>query len=204
MCGTVTFVRHGETYWNKLGIMHGQCDVPLNTTGVKQAETLAAELASRHFDVCYCSPLQRAVTTATEILKFHKKTEFILDDRLMELCKGTFEGRHADSEKLLRDEPLELLMSSGIESKAHFYSRVSSLLLEIATRHKDKNVLIVSHSGTTKMGMFFYDPPEVDIVKAYYACHIKNCGIVEYKNTLPNKKPILIEYNIDKGRYPLI
>jgi broad specificity phosphatase PhoE len=38
------FVRHGQTYWNKNGIMHGQYDIPLNETGVKQALKVANEL----------------------------------------------------------------------------------------------------------------------------------------------------------------
>ena len=39
-----TFVRHGQTYWNKNGIMHGQYDIPLNYTGFIQANKISEEL----------------------------------------------------------------------------------------------------------------------------------------------------------------
>ena len=39
-----TLVRHGQTYWNKNGIMHGQFDIPLNYTGIKQAKKIAIDL----------------------------------------------------------------------------------------------------------------------------------------------------------------
>lgn len=204
MSGVITFVRHGQTYWNKLGIMHGQQDVPLSPEGVRQAEVLAGELATRKFDVCVCSPLQRAVATANEILKFHRGVDVICDSRLMELCKGTFEGRHANSEELLKKEPLELLMSNGIESKSHFFRRVASALNDICTKYANKNVLVVSHSGTTKMGMFYFSPPDTNIVDAYYSLHINNCDFIDFENKKPNKTPILIDYDIDKERYPLI
>ena len=49
------FVRHGQTYWNKNGIMHGQYDIPLNFTGIKQAKKISEELKSNHFDICFNS-----------------------------------------------------------------------------------------------------------------------------------------------------
>lgn len=78
------FVRHGQTYWNKNGVMHGQYDIPLNYTGVKQAKAVAQELKGEHFDLCFCSPLKRAKSTAFSILLHHKNTEIHFDDRLME------------------------------------------------------------------------------------------------------------------------
>lgn len=204
MSGTITFVRHGQTYWNKLGIMHGQQDVPLSPEGVRQAEVLAGKLATRTFDVCVCSPLQRAVATAKEILKFHSNVRIEYDSRLMELCKGTFEGRHVNSEELLKSEPIELLLDNGIESKSHFFRRVASFLDEVCVKYENKNILVVSHSGTTKMGMFYFSPPDTNIVDAYYSVHIKNCDFLDFENKKPDKSPILIDYNVDKERYPLI
>ncbi len=40
-------VRHGETDWNAAGILMGQINIPLNATGVKQAEVLRDKIVRR-------------------------------------------------------------------------------------------------------------------------------------------------------------
>lgn len=168
-------VRHGQTYWNKNGIMHGQYDIPLNYTGVKQAKAVAQELKGEHFDLCFCSPLQRAKSTAFSILLYHKNTEIQFDDRLMELSKGMLEGQDLDSEKMLKSEDQNFLRKFNIESKKEFFARVKSFIDEVEKKYKGKRILIVSHSGTVKMLFFCFDFPKVPLHKAYYDLHIKNC-----------------------------
>ena len=200
----IYLVRHGETYWNKLGIMHGQIDVPLNDTGKKQATNVAVQLMNTDFDVCFCSPLQRAVFTAKEILKYHKNIQLIYDDRLMELYKGKLEGTHKNSEQMLKNETLELLITYDIESKAHFFKRVKSFYDEILPTYSNKNILIVAHSGTIKMSMFYFNPPDKNIVEAWYDYHINNCEPYIFKNEMPTTSPTLKEYDIDEKEFSLI
>lgn len=170
-----TFVRHGQTYWNKNGIMHGQYDIPLNDTGVRQAKKISKELKGEHFDLCFCSPLQRARSTAINIMLHHRSVGISYDDRLMELSKGLLEGKHLNSERLLKDEDYDFLKRFGIESKRDFFLRVKSFVQEVERKHKNKKILIVAHSGTIKMLMFSFKPPMVPLHRAYYALHIKNC-----------------------------
>ena len=170
-----TLVRHGQTYWNKNGIMHGQYDIPLNYTGVKQAKKISDELKTEFFDLCLCSPLARAKSTAFSILQHHKNTKILYDDRLKELSKGLLEGKHLNSEKLLKNEDQNLLKKFNIESKKEFFSRVKDFIDEIEIKYKNKKILIVSHSGTIKMLFFAFDFPKVQLHKAYYDLHIKNC-----------------------------
>lgn len=180
-------VRHGQTYWNKNGIMHGQYDIPLNETGAKQAYQLANELKHDHFDYCYCSPLQRAKSTANKILRYHRHTATSCDPRLMELSKGLLEGKHLNSEKLLKSEDPNFLQKYQVESKTAFLVRVKSFVNDMESKHSGKSILIVAHSGTIKMFMFALDPPKKVIHKAYYDLHIKNC------------KPYTIESSTSKG-----
>jgi len=168
-------IRHGQTYWNKNGIMHGQYDIPLNDTGINQAYSVANELKQQHFDYCYCSPLQRAKSTANKILRHHRHTTVKYDTRLMELNKGLLEGQHLNSEKLLKTEDLKFLHKYQIESKSAFLSRVKSFLDDIERKHTNKQILIVAHSGTIKMFMFALYPPKKALHQAYYDLHIQNC-----------------------------
>ena len=182
-----TFVRHGQTYWNKNGIMHGQYDIPLNYTGIKQAEKVSLELVNEFFVLCLCSPLERARSTAYAILRRHKNTKIIYDDRLKELSKGLLEGKHLNSEKLLKSEDPNFLKKFKIESKADFFSRVKSFIDETEEKYRGKKILIVAHSGTIKMLFFAFDFPKKKLHQAYYDLHIKNCkaykvGSVKVRN----------------------
>lgn len=169
------FVRHGQTYWNKNGIMHGQYDIPLNYTGIKQAKKVSEELKTEHFDLCFCSPLERAKSTAYSILLHHRNTKISYDKRLMELNKGMLEGKHINSEKILKNEDLNLLRKFNIESKKKFYCRVKCFFDDVEKTYKAKRILIVAHSGTIKMLFFCFKYPDKPLHKAYYDLSIKNC-----------------------------
>ena len=155
------FIRHGQTYWNKNGIMHGQYDIPLNFTGIKQAKKVSEELKLEHFDLCFCSPLQRAKSTAFSILLNHKNTKIIYDDRLKELSKGLLEGKHLNSEKLLKNEDYGFIKKFNIESKKEFFARVKSFVDDVENKYKGKKILIVAHSGTIKMLFFSFNFPKI-------------------------------------------
>lgn len=198
MNNSYTFIRHGQTYWNKNGIMHGQYDIPLNDTGIKQSKIISEELKNEHFDICFSSPLSRAKKTALQILIHHRNTKIIYDDRLKELSKGLLEGKHFNSEKMLKDENINLLQKYNIESKNDFFNRVSDVLKYIESNYKGKKILIVAHSGTIKMCFFYFNKPKKEIYKAYYDIHIKNCK----KYTLNDNN---LKTNIMKvGFYPMV
>lgn len=64
----IILVRHGETEWNRVERFRGSADVPLNETGLKQAELLARRLAASWKPAAvYSSPLSRSVRTGEAI-----------------------------------------------------------------------------------------------------------------------------------------
>lgn len=58
--------RHGETEWNRKGIISGRSDISLSEVGYKQAEFLAEEVAALKTPITKIihSPLERARETA--------------------------------------------------------------------------------------------------------------------------------------------
>lgn len=61
---SICLIRHGETDWNVLGKVQGRTDIPLNSTGIVQAEKCAELLKLSKWDVIITSPLKRAKETA--------------------------------------------------------------------------------------------------------------------------------------------
>lgn len=65
-------VRHGVTAWNRLRKVQGRADIPLAEEGVRLAEKTGEALRNVPFDLCFSSPLKRAVQTAEYILETEK------------------------------------------------------------------------------------------------------------------------------------
>lgn len=141
----VTFVRHGQTDWNKEGKQQGRMDIPLNQTGIEQAYQTAELLQSEHFDRVYSSPLMRARQTA-EIICENRNIPILLEPRLIERDMGEFQGkdwRSFDSE--LFWSYTENIQYEKAENIRVLFERVYQFLDEL--RGKPGNVLLVSHGG---------------------------------------------------------
>ena len=70
MSTNIILVRHGQTEWNRLERFRGRYDVPLNSTGLKQADQVAKRILSQWKPVAiYSSPLSRAMQTADALAK---------------------------------------------------------------------------------------------------------------------------------------
>jgi broad specificity phosphatase PhoE len=88
---SLLLVRHGRTEANARGVLLGRADPPLDPTGRAQAESIGAVLRSGRFGPVLgvvSSPLRRARQTAELLGGSH-----VLDDRLIELDYGEWEGR---------------------------------------------------------------------------------------------------------------
>ena len=85
-------VRHGETHWNKDGLVQGaDSDIELNDTGLRQARRLAAFLRNEPITAVLASPLRRATATA-EVIASQHQLSVETDEGLKELKVGDLEG----------------------------------------------------------------------------------------------------------------
>lgn len=146
-------IRHGETNWNKKRILQGGLsDIELNEKGLKQAKKTAEFLSNKKIDLIFSSPMKRAIVTATQIANNHD-LEINIDKDFLERKYGDLEG--TDYNKL--DENLNQVIKENlfekkkIEKLGDFKERVGKKIFKILSENKNKTVVVVSHSSTTKM-----------------------------------------------------
>lgn len=147
-------IRHGRTDWNAAFKLQGNTDIPLNEEGRQMARTAAKEYAGVHFDICYCSPLIRAVETAKLLLE-GRNIPIVFDERLREIGFGPYEGtdhvlEHPESPVFdFFHDPMHYVAPEGAESIEHLCGRASSFLdEEVAPLLKEgKDILIVAHGA---------------------------------------------------------
>lgn len=148
-------IRHGKTDWNAAYKLQGRTDIPLNDEGREMARQAAKEYADIHFDVCYCSPLIRAMETA-ELLLRGRDVPIITDDRLVEMCFGIYEG----AERCYDDPsvPMNVFFRSPEEyitpvekgeSMDELFARTGEFLEQVALplHEAGNSVLIVGHGA---------------------------------------------------------
>ncbi len=95
----IVFIRHGETDWNKRGLIQGSIDTDLNETGHAQARGIARSLIRERasftsFDLV-CSPQKRArQTMAHVVVALERESDTVsLESRLRELEFGIWESK---------------------------------------------------------------------------------------------------------------
>ncbi|MBU3160733.1 histidine phosphatase family protein [Clostridium frigoris] len=156
---TITLARHGETNWNALGKFQGCQDINLSNEGILQAEYLSKRFIN-NFDFIYTSPLKRALQTAKIIAK-KSNTTINVALNLREINFGAWEGLTIKEiqtnfpEKFIkwRNDELDGPMCGGDQSLKKASIRAKNAILEIAKKHKGKNIVIVAHGGIIKAGL---------------------------------------------------
>ena len=171
-------VRHGETIWNVEKRVQGITDIPLTDKGRKDAEELQELISTLNIDVVISSPLKRARETA-EIL-VDSKLPINTDDRIKERDWGMNEGALIDTVDRL--DCWDVILNTkvqNIECIQDFMDRVSNFIEEIKIKHKDENVLIVTHSAVSRVIHYLLGiiPEDGDLSKI----NIPNLRIIEYK-----------------------
>ena len=144
-------IRHGETVWNLERRMQGQADSPLSDKGVRQARLLAQRMKEIEFTALYSSDSGRARDTARSIAEVTGH-QLILEPRLRERNFGVLEGltgpemqeQHPEAYANFKKREPDYVVPGG-ESAAAFRDRALACLAEIATRHANELVVVVTH-----------------------------------------------------------
>lgn len=130
---------------------------PLARLGVRQAEATRDFLAIRPIDHCYCSPMLRAVQTATIVAAPHGIAPQPLE-ALTDCDVGRWEGldwqaiRYLDAEKYQRfqEDPAGHGYPGG-ESLADVQIRATQAIDGVLDLHCGQSILIVTHHAVNRV-----------------------------------------------------
>ena len=153
----IIFLRHGQAENNTRRILAGRTDgVPLTKTGIEQAGNIAKYL--KHIDVSaiYSSPIERAYNTA-KIVADYNSLNYELDDRLIEIEMGKFTRMNYDDMfakhgnvflKFYENDPI--IAEHKVETFPHVQERVRDMVDYVIKKHKNQNVVLVTHMDPIK------------------------------------------------------
>ena len=144
--------RHGQTLWNVEGRFQGQTDIPLDETGVQQAENAARRLAALQPGAIISSDLGRATATATPLARLTGLT-VITDKDLRERHGGAWEGlTDKDIRQRYPAEHASWLPPAG-ESSAAVAERAGAALARSADGMTAGTLaVVVSHGAALRLG----------------------------------------------------
>lgn len=151
MIATLLLARHGQSDWNAARRWQGFADRPLTERGRLQAEKLAERLADFPLDAIYSSDLERARDTALAVARRHG-LHLAEVPELREVNVGSWEGLTRDEAERRFPDGFRRWENGGTgwddgESYLEMSKRVLSATRQIADRHANGRVLIVSHGG---------------------------------------------------------
>lgn len=148
-------IRHGETAWNVETRLQGHLDIPLNDTGLLQANRLARALTGREtVDAIYASDLSRAHTTAqalAHVMGHPVRTHEGLRERHFGVFQGrTFaevEAEWPEHAVQWRQRTPDWTPPGGGESLLRLHERIVDTVNELAAQHTGQQMVLVAHGG---------------------------------------------------------
>jgi probable phosphoglycerate mutase len=131
----------------------GQADVPLNETGLAQADATARRVASEWQPAAiYSSPLSRSVKTAEAIAR-HAGAPVEIHPGLADIDYGQWQGltpgevkeRWPERHAAWHSEP-QVARIPGGETLADLRTRAMAAVHELAARHAGQTIVLVGHT----------------------------------------------------------
>ncbi len=159
---TIYLIRHGEAEGNLYRRCQGHYNSLITDNGYRQIEALARRFAGIPIDAVYSSDLLRAMTTARAIYQT-KNLPLHIDPRLREIGVGIWED--VPWGNLERESPASMARFSacdeawsveGGESYPVVRARMLAALSEIAARHPEQTVAVVSHGSAIRAVVSHY------------------------------------------------
>ena len=153
-------IRHGETDWNVKRRLQGHQGADLNEKGVELAQVTAEGMKDISFDLCFSSPLPRAMHTAKIILG-ERQVSILEEPRIMEIGFGEWEGLccapdhmeiPAEIFKLFYADPFHYPAPAGGETIGDVCARTREFYQELIQNpeYQNKTILISTHGCASR------------------------------------------------------
>jgi broad specificity phosphatase PhoE len=142
MAVEITYFVHGTTTDNEQHLATGWLPGKLSEDGKQQARKLGEQVKDKHFDVVFCSDLQRAIDSAE--LGFGGTYEIIQDKRLRECDYGDMSGKPVASFKGGLEDFVDTPFPNG-ESYKDIEARLASFVAFLHANYDGKRIAIVAH-----------------------------------------------------------
>ena len=153
----IIFLRHAQAENNVKRILAGRTEgVSLTKAGIEQAKQIAKYLKPLDISAIYSSPIERASHTA-EIVAKNNSLDYELDDRITEIDMGKFTRMNYDDMfakygniflKFYENDPV--IAEHEVETYLHVQRRVLDMVDHIVKKHKNENVILVTHMDPIK------------------------------------------------------
>ena len=168
------FFRHGQTDWNLEHRLQGHQDIPLNATGLEQAEALASRCAALGIGRVVSSDLKRAAQTGRAVARACG-VPLELTPALREICMGEMEGRTvAEFLEVLGEEGSSMWFDHvstpaqrdhrfpGGESRGELAARIIAEVERTLVARPEPVLAFSTHGGSMRraLGVWFGDHPD--------------------------------------------
>ncbi|GAU97601.1 hypothetical protein RvY_08873 [Ramazzottius varieornatus] len=135
-CFGISFIRHGESVGNKLGVVQGHKDYPLSTLGIAQSQHLGHNsVTNLRVSHVFSSDLSRSLKTAEIVCScLGNAPPIVLDQRLRERSFGELEGQRLDQFRIeLRNSGVHMseFKPPGGETTADVRARAAAFLEDL-------------------------------------------------------------------------
>lgn len=182
-------MRHGQAYNNVKKLLVGRnLESHLTDLGREQVQQSGQMLSTIAIDKIYASPVIRTVETA-EIVSNILNMPFEEDERLFEIELGKLVGMYYEDlinthgnlfVKFYSDNDNDnSLVDFEVESFSSVKKRISELLQEVVIKHRNENILLISHLDPIKAAISLILDIKPSLV---YNIHIPNASLNIFKS----------------------
>ncbi|HIE38046.1 MAG TPA: histidine phosphatase family protein [Anaerolineae bacterium] len=158
MTTRVILIRHGQTAWNREARFRGQTDIPLDETGIHQAQLTGEYVAARWpLAAVYASPMRRAMQTAKAVADLQNLSvqplEGLLDihfGKLQGMAVADAKARYPELLQAWRAAPQTVRFPDG-EGLDEVRRRCTAALRQVVSRHPEETVAMVAHTVVNRV-----------------------------------------------------
>jgi 2,3-bisphosphoglycerate-dependent phosphoglycerate mutase len=184
-------MRHGETLFNKMGVLAGWTNVPLSNLGKQQVFRTIPVLKSVNIQKIFTSDQQRSIETANIIKKeLQKDIPIISSEALKERHYGILTGKPKSELNNLYSPQTVQSWRRGYYDRPPYGENLHDVKMRVSNFYEaniihcfdnQQNILVVSHSNTLRALFVHLKLKDENTIEKF---DINNCQIIkiDWKN----------------------